>query len=73
MDSGERGMNPFAMTNPRKEYWQSRGSSKQPPHGSQVCNATDRTMGLGFGCLCMTQNAFVDSADQVSGCIERAV
>ena len=32
MDSGERGMNPVAMTiiNPWKEYWQSRGSN-QPP------------------------------------------
>ena len=33
MDSGERGMNPVAMTiiNPRKEYWQSRGSNQRPP------------------------------------------
>ena len=33
MDSGERGMNPAAMTiiNPRKEYWPSRGSKQQPP------------------------------------------
>ena len=31
--SGERGMNPVAMTiiNPRKEYWLSRGSNQQPP------------------------------------------
>ena len=33
MDSGERGMNPVAMTiiNPRKEYWPSRGSNQRPP------------------------------------------
>ena len=32
MDSGERGMNPDAMTviNPRKEYWPSRGSYQRP-------------------------------------------
>ena len=32
-DSGERGMNPVAMTiiNPRKEYWPSRGSNQRPP------------------------------------------
>ena len=32
-DSGEREMNPVAMTiiNPRKEYWQSRGSNQRPP------------------------------------------
>ena len=31
-DSGERGMNPVAMTiiNPRKEYWPSRGSNQRP-------------------------------------------
>ena len=29
-DSGERGINPAAMT-PRKEYWPSRGSNQQPP------------------------------------------
>ena len=33
MDSGERGMNPVAMTiiNPWKEYWPSRGSNQRPP------------------------------------------
>ena len=33
MDSGERGMNPVAMTiiNPRKVYWLSRGSNQPPP------------------------------------------
>ena len=33
MDSGERGMNPVAMTiiNHRKEYWPSRGSNQRPP------------------------------------------
>ena len=33
MDSGERGMNPVAMTttNPLKEYWPSRGSNQPPP------------------------------------------
>ena len=33
MDSGERGMNPVAMTiiNPRTEYWPSRGSNQRPP------------------------------------------
>ena len=33
MDSGERGMNPVAMTiiNPQKEYWPSRGSNQRPP------------------------------------------
>ena len=32
-DSGERGMNPVAMTiiNPQKEYWPSRGSNQRPP------------------------------------------
>ena len=32
-DSGERGMNPVAMTiiNPRKEYWPSQGSNQPPP------------------------------------------
>ena len=32
-ESGERGMNPVAMTfiNPRKEYWPSQGSNQQPP------------------------------------------
>ena len=32
-DSGERGMNPVAMTiiNPRKEYWLNRGSNQRPP------------------------------------------
>ena len=32
MDSGERGMNPVAMTiiNPRKEYWLSWGSNERP-------------------------------------------
>ena len=32
-DSGERGMNPVAMTiiNSRKEYWPSRGSNQRPP------------------------------------------
>ena len=32
-DSGERGMNPVAMTiiNPRKEYWPSQGSNQRPP------------------------------------------
>ena len=32
-DSGERGMNPVAMTiiNPRKEYWPSRGLHQRPP------------------------------------------
>ena len=32
-DSGDTGMNPVAMTiiNPRKEYWQSRGSNQRPP------------------------------------------
>ena len=32
-DSGERGMNPVAMTiiNPRKEYCPSRGSNQRPP------------------------------------------
>ena len=32
-DSGERGMNPVAMTiiNPRKEYWPSRGSNQRLP------------------------------------------
>ena len=32
-DSGERGMNPVAMTttNPRKEYWPSHGSNQRPP------------------------------------------
>ena len=32
MDSGERGMNPVAMTiiNPWKEYWPSPGSNQQP-------------------------------------------
>ena len=31
-DSGERGMNPVAMTiiNPLKEYWPSRGSNRRP-------------------------------------------
>ena len=38
MDSGERGMNPLAMTiiNPGKEYWPSRGSNQRPP----VLNST---------------------------------
>ena len=33
IDSGERGMNPVAMTiiNRRKEYWPSRGSNQRPP------------------------------------------
>ena len=33
MDSGERGMNPVAMTiiNPREDYWPSRGSNQRPP------------------------------------------
>ena len=33
MDSGERGMNPVAITiiNPRKEYWPSRGLNQQSP------------------------------------------
>ena len=33
MDSGERKMNPVAMTiiNPRKEYWPSRRSNQRPP------------------------------------------
>ena len=33
MNSGERGMNPVAMTiiNPRKEYWPSRRSNQRPP------------------------------------------
>ena len=33
VDSGERGMDPVAMTiiNPRKEYWPSHGSNQQPP------------------------------------------
>ena len=43
-DSGERGMNPVAMTiiNPWKEYWLSLGLN-QPPQCSQVrnVNATD--------------------------------
>ena len=32
-DSGERGMNPVAMTtiNPQKEYWPTRGSNQGPP------------------------------------------
>ena len=32
MDSGERGMDPVAMTiiNPRKEYWPSRGLNQRP-------------------------------------------
>ena len=32
-DSGERGMNPVAMTitNPRKEYWPNWGSNQCPP------------------------------------------
>ena len=32
MDSGERGMNPVAMTfiNPRREYWPSQGSNQGP-------------------------------------------
>ena len=32
-DSGERGIDPVAMTiiNPRKEYWLSQGSNKRPP------------------------------------------
>ena len=32
MDSGERGMNPVAMTimDPRKEYWPSQGLSQRP-------------------------------------------
>ena len=33
MDSGERGMNPVAMSinNPQKEYWPSRGLNQQHP------------------------------------------
>ena len=33
MNSGERGMNPVAMTiiNPRKEYWLSQGLNQQTP------------------------------------------
>ena len=33
MHSGERGINPVAMTiiNPRTEYWPSHGSNQQPP------------------------------------------
>ena len=33
MDSGKRGMDPFAMTiiNPRKEDWPSQGSNSRPP------------------------------------------
>ena len=32
-DSGERGMNPVAMTiiNPRKEFWLTLGSNQRPP------------------------------------------
>ena len=33
MNSGDRGMNPVAMTiiNPRKEYWPCRRSNQRPP------------------------------------------
>ena len=43
MDSGEIGMNPFAMAiiNPRKEYWPSRGSNQRSNPRPPVLNATD--------------------------------
>ena len=48
MDSGERGMNPVAMTiiNPWKEYWPS-WRIKPATFYYQVLYATDWAMGLG--------------------------
>ena len=47
MASGERGMNPVAMTiiNSRKEYWQSQGSNKRPP---LFLNTSDRAIELSY-------------------------
>ena len=56
MNSGERGMNPVAMTiiNPRKKYWPSRGSNQRPPV-LKSCTLPPELWGLGvvvvFGVL----------------------
>ena len=59
MDSGERGMNPVAMTiiSPQKEYWPSQGSNQRPLFSSP------QRYRLSYGALSNLKAAVDDRCD----------